>query len=472
MDALAAQHITCGYRGRPVLEDLCLAARSGEILALIGPNGAGKTTLLRAMARLLRLLRGRVLLADEDLWRTAPRDVARQLALAPQTDGTHWPLTVEQAVALGRAPHRGWLLPLSADDRAVIEQALQQTGLISLRERRVTELSGGEQRRVILARALAQEPRILLLDEPTAHLDLKYQTEILELATRLAHQDGLAVVITLHDLNLAALHADRLALLSEGQLLALGNPAEVLTPERLTSVYGVPVAVTRHPISGTPLVVPMAKTRGGGHDARMCGRNEIGGTQHDEGKGIVSRADRRAARRDIRRKGVVIVNTGHGKGKTTAALGVLFRAWGRGMRSCVVQFIKHEAGGWGEVRAAQRLGIEWHKMGDGFTWLSKDMEKTAAKALYAWEVAQEKIASGDYDLVVLDEFTYPLNYGWLDTAEVIAWLQEHRPPTLHLIITGRDAPPQLMDFADLVTEMRKVKHPFDQGIRAQPGIEF
>lgn len=469
MDTLAAEHITCAYNGRPVLEELCLAAHSGEILALIGPNGSGKTTLLRAMARLLRPLRGRVLLAGEDLWRTAPRDVARQLALAPQTDGTNWPLTVERAVALGRAPHRGWLLPLSADDRAAIERALQHTGLISLRERRVTELSGGEQRRVILARVLAQEPQVLLLDEPTAHLDLKYQTEILELAARLAHQHGLAVVITLHDLNLAALHADRLALLSEGQLLATGNPAEVLTPERLTQVYGVPVVVTRHPVSGTPLVMPLAKTRSGKHDARCVAERN---THHDEEEGIVSQAKRRAARHDLHRKGLVIVNTGHGKGKTTAALGVLFRAWGRGMRLCVIQFVKHEAGGWGEVRAAQKLGIEWHKMGDGFTWLSKDMDETVAKALHAWEVAQEKTASGDYDLVILDEFTYPLKYGWLDTAEVIAWLQEHKPPMLHLIITGRDAPPELIDFADLVIEMREVKHPFDQGLRAQPGIEF
>ncbi|GIX48477.1 MAG: hypothetical protein KatS3mg131_2688 [Candidatus Tectimicrobiota bacterium] len=111
-------------------------------------------------------------------------------------------------------------------------------------------------------------------------------------------------------------------------------------------------------------------------------------------------------------------------------------------------------------------------MGDGFTWLSKDMDETVAKALHAWQVAQEKIVSGAYDLILLDEFTYPLKYGWLDTNEVIAWLRAHKPPALHLIITGRDAPPELLAFADLVTEMRKVKHPFDQGIGAQPGIEF
>ncbi|MDQ7029534.1 MAG: cob(I)yrinic acid a,c-diamide adenosyltransferase [Ardenticatenia bacterium] len=167
-----------------------------------------------------------------------------------------------------------------------------------------------------------------------------------------------------------------------------------------------------------------------------------------------------------------MVNTGHGKGKTTAALGLLLRAWGRGMAVCVIQFIKHEGGSWGEVKAAKKLGIEWHKMGDGFTWMSKDMDETVAKAHHGWKLAQEKIAGGEYDVVLLDEFTYPLKYGWLNVQEVIAWLRDHKPPMTHVIITGRDAPPELVEFADLVTEMHKVKHPFDQGIRAQPGIEF
>lgn len=172
------------------------------------------------------------------------------------------------------------------------------------------------------------------------------------------------------------------------------------------------------------------------------------------------------------RKGLVIVNTGDGKGKTTAALGLLLRAWGRGLRLCVIQFIKAETGAWGEFKAARKLGIEWHKMGDGFTWLSKDMDETIAKARHGWQLAQEKIASGAYDLIVLDEFTYPLHFGWLDAAQVIAWLQANRPSDLHLVITGRYAPPALLEYADLVTEMNVIKHPYDQGIPAQPGIEF
>ncbi|MCX7840461.1 MAG: cob(I)yrinic acid a,c-diamide adenosyltransferase, partial [Anaerolineae bacterium] len=127
---------------------------------------------------------------------------------------------------------------------------------------------------------------------------------------------------------------------------------------------------------------------------------------------------------------------------------------------------------YGEIQAAHKLGIEWHSRGDGFTWLSKDLEKTAAKAREAWALAQEKITSNAYDIILLDEMTYAFKYGWLDVNQVIAWLREHKPPELHLIITGRDAPDALIEYADLVTEMREVKHPFTRGIKAQPGIEF
>lgn len=172
------------------------------------------------------------------------------------------------------------------------------------------------------------------------------------------------------------------------------------------------------------------------------------------------------------RRGLVIVNTGNGKGKTTASLGTLFRAWGRGMHVCVVQFIKHEAGNWGEIQAARKLGIEWHAMGDGFTWLSNDLDETGEKTRRAWALGQEKILSGAYDLIILDEMTYAFHEGWLNVVQVIAWLKANKPSGLHLIITGRDAPSELIGFADLVTEMCEVKHPYQKGILAQPGIEF
>jgi len=172
------------------------------------------------------------------------------------------------------------------------------------------------------------------------------------------------------------------------------------------------------------------------------------------------------------KKGLLIVHTGDGKGKSTAAFGMLLRAWGRGMKVCVIQFIKSETGKWGEVKAAQKMGVEWLTTGDGFTWLSKDMDETAARAMHGWKLAQEKISGGNYDLILLDEFTYPLHYGWLDTAEVLDWLAANRPPDLHLVITGRSAPEALIQAADLVTEMKLVKHPYQRGIKAQAGIEF
>lgn len=261
MQPLAARNLTCTYGQYVALRELHLTLQASEVLALIGPNGAGKTTLLRALARLLRPRTGTVLLAGQDAWRLSAGTVARQLALAPQLEATHWPVSVERAVALGRAPHRGWLLPYALHDRQVIERVLLQTGLQELRHRLLTELSGGEQRRVVLARALAQEPRVLLLDEPTAHLDLKYQAEVLTLVQWLALDRGLTVIVALHDLNQAALCAHRIALLAGGTVLAQGSPDEVLTPERLAQAYGVPVVVTSHPVYGTPMVAPLLEAQ-------------------------------------------------------------------------------------------------------------------------------------------------------------------------------------------------------------------
>jgi cob(I)alamin adenosyltransferase len=173
------------------------------------------------------------------------------------------------------------------------------------------------------------------------------------------------------------------------------------------------------------------------------------------------------------KKGLIIVHTGHGKGKTTAALGLLLRSWGRGMRACVIQFIKNETAQFGEHKAAKKLDIEFISSGDGFTWLSKDLDESAARARRGWEIAKQKIASGDYQLIILDEMTYCFNYGWLDFAEVRHWLMKNKPEMLHLVITGRHASDELIAFADLVTEMTLIKHPFEeQGIRAQAGIEY
>ena len=182
------------------------------------------------------------------------------------------------------------------------------------------------------------------------------------------------------------------------------------------------------------------------------------------------RAEQKANRGHVAR-GLVIVNTGNGKGKTTAALGILTRAWGRDLRVVMLQFLKARTGNWGEIRAARKMGIEMIPLGDGFTWQSKDLEQDRALARAGWETARAKIVDGGYDVVILDELTYCFNYGWLDLDDVLATLRD-RPPRQHVVITGRDAPEALIEFADLVTEMREIKHPYKSGVKAQPGIEF
>ncbi len=172
-----------------------------------------------------------------------------------------------------------------------------------------------------------------------------------------------------------------------------------------------------------------------------------------------------------KRHPLVLLYTGDGKGKTTSALGVTMRAWGRGWKVCWLQFIKSKTANYGETRAARRMGIEMIPLGDGFTWLSKDINKDIALARECWALAREKIESAAYDLVVLDEITYPVTYGWLEAGEVIAVLRD-RPADTHIIMTGRNAAPELVEFADLVSEMTEVKHPFQQGIKAQRGIDF
>ena len=172
-----------------------------------------------------------------------------------------------------------------------------------------------------------------------------------------------------------------------------------------------------------------------------------------------------------RAESLVLINTGHGKGKSSAAFGVMGRGWARGWTVGVVQFVK--SGKWkvGERKLAEHLGIEWHALGDGFTWESTDLDETAAKGRHAWEVARDKLASGDYDLLILDELTYVAAYGWVPVADIVAGVVARAPRT-NVVITGRDAPAELVAVADTVTEMRKVKHAFDQGIKAKKGIEY
>jgi cob(I)alamin adenosyltransferase len=171
------------------------------------------------------------------------------------------------------------------------------------------------------------------------------------------------------------------------------------------------------------------------------------------------------------KKGLVIVNTGKGKGKTTAAMGLLLRAWGQGLRVCMLQFIKARTANWGEEKAARKMGMEMIPLGGGFTWLSDNIEHDKALAREGWEICRQKMLSGNYDLVVLDELTYVLKYGWLSWEDVRDTLDQ-RPAGMHVVVTGRYAPPELVAYADLVSEIIEVKHPYHAGVKAQKGIEF
>lgn len=191
----------------------------------------------------------------------------------------------------------------------------------------------------------------------------------------------------------------------------------------------------------------------------------------EEGRARKRDEQRLARQQSIGTRGLVIVNTGKGKGKTTAALGLLLRAWGRDLNVVMFQFIKAKTANWGEIRAAKKTGMQLVPLGTGFTWTSKDIEHDRALAREGWEQCRHAIESGEYDMVILDEMTYCFKYGWLDLEEVLDVLRR-RPPEEHVVITGRDAPQELIDFADLVTEMTVIKHPYAAGIKAQKGIEF
>jgi ABC-type cobalamin/Fe3+-siderophores transport system ATPase subunit len=253
---LEIQSLTVRLSDRLILDRINLHARSGEVVALIGPNGAGKTTLIRAVSGVLRPEAGRVLVGGEDIASMQPALRAARLAVVPQARNLPEAFTVWETVLMGRTPYLGWLGRPDKQDLERVEWALAQTESLPLRDRWMCQLSGGEQQRVLLARALAQETPILLLDEPTAHLDLRYQASLLGMVQRLAHEQRLTVLAAIHDLNLTPLYTDRVALLSGGRLQAVGNPAEILTSRRLSEVYQAPVNVVAHPEYGTPLVLP------------------------------------------------------------------------------------------------------------------------------------------------------------------------------------------------------------------------
>ena len=239
MTILQAQDLTLGYKHQPVVKGFNASIRQGSVIGLIGPNGSGKTTLLRAFSGLIRPLHGKILLDGQALSEIPARRRAQMIGWVPQREKLAWPLTVKEVVSLGRAPYRGWLLPLTENDQEVINQALSFTDLEELTDRSVEELSGGEFQRVLVARALAQEPRVLLLDEPNASLDIHYQIQVTDLVRELVAQRGITAVIAIHDLSVAARYCDSLILMHHGKKICSGDPQEVLAPEHMRKVFRV-----------------------------------------------------------------------------------------------------------------------------------------------------------------------------------------------------------------------------------------
>ena len=237
------------------LDAVSLTVDAGEVVALVGPNGSGKTTLLRAVTSTVKLTSGRVVLCGKNVTGMRPREVAQLVSVLPQEPVLPAAFRAIECVVMGRSPYLRLLQAEGSDDLMIVRRAMEATDTWRLAERRVGELSGGERQRVVLARSLAQETPVLLLDEPTAHLDLGNQAAILGLVRRIANQQNKAVLAVVHDLTLAS-QCDRVAVLAAGRLVADGPPAEVINPEMIERVYGWPAHILHHPVTGLPVVAP------------------------------------------------------------------------------------------------------------------------------------------------------------------------------------------------------------------------
>ena len=253
---LRTDAVTIGYGGDPVVRDLSITLADGRVTTIVGPNGCGKSTLLRTMSRLLKPTSGTVLLDGESIHDLHTRDVARTMALLPQSPIAPDGLLVRDLVGRGRHPHQRWFSQWSPEDERIVELALEMTDTASLRDRPLDQLSGGQRQRAWIAMTLAQDTDLLLLDEPTTYLDLAHQVEVLDLVTRLNRERGRTVVMVLHDLNLAARYSDTIAVMKDGVLVTQGSPSDVFTSAMLAETFGLDADVLADPRTGLPIIVP------------------------------------------------------------------------------------------------------------------------------------------------------------------------------------------------------------------------
>lgn len=265
MSKIEMQGVCLGYGRKAVLKDINLQVSPGEVVGLIGPNGCGKSTIIRALSRVISPQSGKIFLDGQDLSQISRKDLARLVGVVPQLSLLPSAFTAFEIVLMGRNPHLGLFQYEGAKEMAIVWRAMERTSTHTLAERRVIELSGGEIQCLVIARALVQETKAILLDEPTANLDIGRQVEILDLIKGLCVANNLTVLAALHDLNLAAQYCDRLVLINIGRIHAEGTPAEVITPQNIKDVYGAEHCVYTHPINGLPTVLIKAGNSQSGH---------------------------------------------------------------------------------------------------------------------------------------------------------------------------------------------------------------
>jgi len=255
---LSAEHVVAGYGGRPVLHDVTLEIPPAKVTTIIGSNGCGKSTLVRVLSNLIHPTSGTVTLGGSAIATLRSRDLARELAVLPQTPLAPEGMTVADLAARGRQPHQPWYRQWSVDDEAIAAEAMAATGILDLADRPLDELSGGQRQRAWIAMCLAQQTDLLLLDEPTTHLDLAHAVEVLDLVVRLCRDTGRTIVMVLHDMNLAARYSDHLVVMKDGGVHGEGTPADILTPDLLMDVFGLRAHVFRDPVDALPTIVPVA----------------------------------------------------------------------------------------------------------------------------------------------------------------------------------------------------------------------
>lgn len=272
MIKIELQKVCLGYGRHTVVRDITFQVRPGEMVGLIGPNGCGKSTIIRAISRVISPTSGEILLDGKDVSRISRRDLARWLGVVPQVPLLPSAFTAFEIVLMGRNPHLGLFQYEGPKELAITWRAMARTATQSLAGRRVSELSSGEIQCLLVARVLAQETKVILLDEPTANLDIGRQVEILDLIKQLCQQNNLTALAALHDLNLAAQYCDRLILINKGGIHAEGTPAEVITPRNIKEVYRAEGCVYTHPVSGLPVVLQSA-----GNSRPAGNRDTVGG---------------------------------------------------------------------------------------------------------------------------------------------------------------------------------------------------